>query len=176
MFGGRTNDVMTPDTFVCCVCSSVYLAVVRWESGGHVRTKRLEIMRWLRSRLRSCTQLALFALAVQIVLSFGHIHPDDLGLSPLPVSDGIQVTSVMTRVPAGSADQDHHPASNDYCLICVSVGLVATALPSLPPVLVEPVSARRERPSETSVQRPSIQIWRSFQARAPPVPQRIARG
>jgi len=167
---------MTPDTFVCCACSSGYLAVVRWESGGHVRTQRFEIMRWLRSRLRSCTQLALFALAVQIVLSFGHMHRDDLGLSPLPVSDGIQVASVMTRAPVGSVDLDHHPASNDYCPICVSVGLVATALPSLPPALVEPVSVRRERLSETSVQRPSIQIWRSFQARAPPVPQRIARG
>jgi Protein of unknown function (DUF2946) len=120
--------------------------------------------------------LALFALAVQIVLSFGHMHRDDLGLSPLPVSDGIQVASVMTRAPVGSADQGHHPASNDYCPICVSVGLVATALPSLPPVPVEPVLVRRERLSETSVQRPSIQIWRSFQARAPPVPQRIARG
>jgi Protein of unknown function (DUF2946) len=166
---------MTPDTFVCCVCSSVYVAVVSWESGGHVRTQRLEIMKRLRSRPRSCTQLALFALAAQIVLSFGHMHRDDLGLSLLRVSHETQITS-GTADAVGSADQDHHPASDDYCPICVSVGLVATALLSLPPVLVEPVSMRRERLSETSVQRPSIQIWRSFQARAPPVPQRIARG
>jgi Protein of unknown function (DUF2946) len=112
--------------------------------------------------------LALFALAVQIVLSCGHMHRDDLGLSPLPVSHGTQITSGTTSAAVGSADQDHHPASDDYCPICVSVGLVATALPSLPPVLVEPVSMRRERPSETPVQRPSTQIWRSFQARAPP--------
>jgi hypothetical protein len=125
-------------------------------------------MRWLRSRLRSCTQLALFALAVQMVLSCGHMHRDDLGLPPLPLPDGIQFTSGTTPTSVGSADQDHHPASNDYCPICVSVALVATARPSLPPVLVEPVSMRRERPSETPVQRPSTQIWRSFQARAPP--------
>jgi hypothetical protein len=159
---------MTPDTFVCYVCSSVYVAFVRWQSGGQVRTQRLELMRWLRSRLRSCTQLALFALAVHMVLSCGHMHRGDLGLPPLPVSDGIQITSGMTHAPAGPADQDHHPASNDHCPICASVALVATALPSLPPVLVEPVSMRRERLSETPVQRPSTQIWRSFQARAPP--------
>jgi Protein of unknown function (DUF2946) len=125
-------------------------------------------MRWLRSRLRSCTQLALFALAVQMVLSGGHMHRDDLGLPPLPVSDGIQFTSATTQGPGGSADQDHHPASNDYCPICASMALVATAFPSLPPVLVEPVSMRRERLFETPVQRPSTQIWRLFQARAPP--------
>lgn len=126
-------------------------------------------MNWLRSRLRSCTQLALFALAVQIVLSCGHMHRDDLGLPPLPVSHGTQITSGTTSAAVGSADQDHHPSSDDYCPICVSVGLVATALPSLPPVLVEPVPMRRERLSEAPVQRPSTQIWRSFQARAPPV-------
>jgi hypothetical protein len=159
---------MTSNTFVCYVCSSVYVAFIRWESGGQVRTQRLEIMRWLRSRLRSCTQLALFALAVQMVLSGGHMHRGDLGLPPLPVSDGIQFTSGTTHAPRGSADQDHHPASNDGCPICASMALVATALPSLPPVLVEPVSMRRERLSETPVQWPSAQIWRLFQARAPP--------
>jgi len=133
-----------------------------------VRTQRLDIMRWLRSRLQSCAQLALFALAVQMVLSCGHMHRDDLGLSPLPVSDGIQITSGTTHAPVGSADQDHHPASNDYCPICASMALVATAFPSLPPVLVEPVSMRRERLFETPVQRPTTQIWRLFQARAPP--------
>ena len=87
--GGRTNDAITPDTLVCYVCSFVYVAFVRWESGDQVRTQRLDKMRWLRSRLQSCAQLALFALAVQMVLSCGHMHRDDLGLSPLPVSDGI---------------------------------------------------------------------------------------
>jgi len=170
MIWRRTNDVITPDIFVACyVCSSRYVAFVGWESSGTVRAQRLEIMRWLRSRLRSCTQLALFALAVQMVLSCGHMHRDDLGLPPLPMSDRIQFTSGTTHAPVGSADQDHHPASNDYCPICASVALVATAFPSLPPALVEPVPMRRERLSEVPLQRPSTQIWRSFQARAPPV-------
>ncbi|WP_371259937.1 DUF2946 family protein [Bradyrhizobium sp. WSM3983] len=125
-------------------------------------------MKWLRSRLRSCTQLALFALAVQMVLSFGHIHRHDLGLPP-PVSDATQLISDTEHVPAGPADQDHHPATNDSCPICASVALVATALPSLPPVLVEPIPIRRARLLETPVQPPSTQVWRSFQARAPPI-------
>ncbi|WP_376708987.1 DUF2946 domain-containing protein [Bradyrhizobium diversitatis] len=126
-------------------------------------------MNWLRSRLRSCTQLALFALAVQMVLSFGHIHRDDLGLSPPPISDATQLISGTERAPAGPADRDHHPATNDCCPICASVALVATALPSLPPVLVEPIPIRRARLLETPVQPPSTEVWRSFQARAPPI-------
>ncbi|WP_368367115.1 DUF2946 family protein [Bradyrhizobium commune] len=104
-----------------------------------------------------------------MVLSFGHIHRDDLGLPPPPASDATQLISGIAHALGDPADQDHHPASNDCCPICASVALVATALPSLPPVLVEPIPIRRARLLETPVQPPSTQVWRSFQARAPPI-------
>ena len=34
-------------------------------------------MRWFRARLRAGARLALFALTVQIALSFGHVHLGD---------------------------------------------------------------------------------------------------
>jgi len=124
-------------------------------------------MNWFRSKIRSSAQLALFALAFQIVVSFGHMHRDDLGLPPLPSSDNAQTASITT--PAPVTDSDHHPASSDdYCPICASMQLIATALPSLPPVLWVPEPIRRVWPAEVPAQVFSPQIALSFQARAPP--------
>ena len=109
----------------------------------------------------------MFALAVQMVLSFGHMHRDDLGLLPLPASDQTQFTSVTT--PAHPADRDHHPGSDDYCPICASMALVATAIPSLPPVLIVPVPIPRIYSSQTPTYSVSTQVALSFQARAPPL-------
>ena len=57
-------------------------------------------MNWFRSKIRSCARLALFALAFQMAVSFGHMHRDDLGLAPLPGSDSAQIASVTTALRA----------------------------------------------------------------------------
>ena len=110
----------------------------------------------------------MIALAVQMIVSFGHMHRDDLGLPPLAASDGTEFTSNAVHMPAHPADGHDHPASNDYCPICASMALVATALSSLPPVLVVPEPIHHIRLPETLVNWPSAQVARSFQARAPP--------
>jgi hypothetical protein len=123
-------------------------------------------MNWFRSKIRSCARLALFALAFQMAVSFGHMHRDDLGLPPLPSSDNAQTAS--NTAPAPPANPDHHPVPDDYCPICASMQLIATALPSLPPVLLVPEPVRRVWPAETPAQAFSPQVALSFQARAPP--------
>ena len=119
--------------------------------------------------MRSGARLALFALAVQMVVSFGHMHGDDLGRPALATSDQTQIEFATTGAPGHPANQDHHPASDDYCPVCATMALVATAMPSLPPVLLMPVPIRRVWPAETPVQAFSIQVALSFQARAPPL-------
>ena len=57
-------------------------------------------MHWFRSRMRSCGRLALFALALQMVLSFGHMHRDDLGLPPLPGTDSNDCIRYGARLAA----------------------------------------------------------------------------
>jgi hypothetical protein len=126
-------------------------------------------MNWFRSRIRSSARLALFALAVQMVVSFGHMHGDDLGLPPLSTSDQTQIGSSTTGAPGHPANQDRHPASDDYCPICASMALVATAMPSLPPVLIVPAPIRRVWLAEPPVQVFSTEVALSFQARAPPL-------
>jgi hypothetical protein len=134
-------------------------------------------MNWFRSKIRSCAQLALFALAFQIAVSFGHMHRDDLGLPPLPRSDSAQTASIAAlapvtnseRQPGSSQPGSSQPgSSDDYCPICASMQLIATAMPSLPPVLWMSEPIRRVWPADMPAQLFSLQIALSFQARAPP--------
>jgi hypothetical protein len=113
--------------------------------------------------------LALFALALQMIVSFGHMHRDDLGLPPLAGAGGASIAFAAAPGSQPPAGQHHQPASDDYCAICANMALLATSMPSLPPVLVTPEPIRRVWASLASVQSPPKQISLSFQARAPPV-------
>jgi Protein of unknown function (DUF2946) len=129
-------------------------------------------MNWFRSKIRSCAQLALFALAFQIAVSFGHMHRDDLGLPPLPNSDSAQTASIAAPAPVANSDRhtgsSQPGSSDDYCPICASMQLIATALPALPPLLLVPEPAHRFWPAQTPTQMFSPQVALSFRARAPP--------
>jgi hypothetical protein len=127
-------------------------------------------MNWFRSRIRSGARFALFALAVQMVLSFGHVHLDDLGLPPLAGTDSTQIALVAASGSATPAGHHHQPASDDdYCPICASMAVLATWMPALPPVLVSPEPMRRVWAPVAALYISPTQISLSFQARAPPV-------
>jgi hypothetical protein len=125
-------------------------------------------MKWFRSTIRSSAQLALFALAVQMVVSFGHIHIDDLGLPPLAAAHWAHFPSDAAQTLTRSADQHEYPLSDDYCSICASIALLATGAPSLPPVVVAPPPLSRVWSSPTSLYLPAMKATFSFQARGPP--------
>ena len=48
------------------------------EMSEHASTRASADMKWFRSNIRHGSRLALFALAVQLALSFGHIHLEQL--------------------------------------------------------------------------------------------------
>jgi hypothetical protein len=126
-------------------------------------------MNWFRSTIRPFAQLALFALALQMVVSFGHMHPDDLGLPPLATAHWADFPSGAAQALTGPADRDQYPSSDDYCPICASIALLATGAPSLPPVSVAPPLISRVWSSPASLYLVATQAIFSFQARAPPL-------
>jgi hypothetical protein len=141
---------------------------LRANANGAADTGGIKTMNWFRSRGRSAAGLALFALALQMALSFGHLHRDDLGLPPLPASDQAQVTA-HTSVAPRPGNPDQQPASDDYCVICASMALVATGVPSLPPALTVPEPVRPVWPAPTPAQTLKLDVALSFRARAPPL-------
>ena len=116
-------------------------------------------------------RLALFALALQFYLSFGHIHPEDIyGPANLPLSSAAQIA-----LPAASASQSlttGHTASqpDDICAICATMYMLGSS--SVPEALQVLPVALIWRPARhfirvTGVFSPPRRS--PFQSRAPPV-------
>jgi hypothetical protein len=124
-------------------------------------------MDWIRSHIRAYVCLALFALALQAVLSFGHIHPEDLGLAPIGAGH-TQISANTPSAPENQSAPDQNPGTDDYCAICASMMLVATAVPALPPVLIIPEKIHLIWPAEAPARSISSKFIPSFQARGPP--------
>jgi len=107
-------------------------------------------MKWFRSNVQHGTRLALFALAVQFVLSFGHFHAIAARAVPalqsgtshfdisvagrLPAPDA--VTQSTPQQPGSNRDSDQQP--DDFCAICAVVAMANAALFATPPVLLPP--------------------------------------
>jgi hypothetical protein len=134
-----------------------------------VRTGVNSSMNWVRSTIRPFARLALFALALQMVVSFGHMHPDDLGLSSSATAHWADFPSSVAQALTGPTDRDQYPSSDDYCQICASMALLATGAPSLPPVIVGPPRISRVLSSPAALYLVATQVILSFQARAPPL-------
>jgi hypothetical protein len=128
-------------------------------------------MRWLRTNIRGFSRLALFALAVQITLTFGHVHLEGF-------VGGLAAASAQA---APSADQSATPSAKAHgqgqkskgladfdCPICALIQLASTSAPSVAPPL--PLAMLTggfalETPSESGS---AISPPFAFQARGPP--------
>ena len=120
-------------------------------------------MRWRRRHRRLGSWLALAALALQIVLSFGHVHFEGIGRGLPIAANGAQVHASRTGpVQRSAVDLD------DYCAICASIYLTANSFvpqaPRLPVPSVSQAIAHRDRLASVSVAARRT----PFQSRAPP--------
>jgi hypothetical protein len=120
-------------------------------------------MRWVRARLGVASRLALFALAVQIALSFGHVHPGDLRHvnGGLAAAGTPSAPSAPTQQPASDAD--------DYCAICATIHLAATLLVPQAPQLPVPFAARPAEHVNYTAATAFSGRRAPFQSRAPPL-------
>jgi hypothetical protein len=118
-------------------------------------------MTWFRSNIRHGSRLALLALAIQFVLSFGHFH----GLAA-QAAPALQSLSSLTQ-PSSSPDQDQQ-RPGEPCAICAVMALANAALSASPPVLLLPQAvAFLYRATDAEF----IHLYHSrlaFQPRAPP--------
>jgi len=91
-------------------------------------------MKWFRSNIKGGSRLALFALAVQFVLAFGHFHGVAAEAAPAIQSSSVQ--TAQQQQPASDHDSDQQP--NETCAICAVVSLANTMLFATPPLLLLP--------------------------------------
>jgi hypothetical protein len=106
-------------------------------------------MKWFRKHLKHGSRLALFALAIQFALSFGHFHGLSAQAAPaiatgLTQADFDHARSLAAQDTASKAQPKQRPAtpdtdhSADACAICAVVSLAGNVLLSTPPLLQLP--------------------------------------
>ena len=126
-------------------------------------------MRWFRSRKRAGAFLALFVLAFQLAVSFGHVHlersaPPSVGASALahaqPSTDDLKAPSNPTG-REGLAD--------DHCPICTLIHLAGALVPAEMPSLPLPTVVGRLRLELAAEFDLTASHAALFRARAPPI-------
>jgi hypothetical protein len=127
------------------------------------------MQRW-RSKRRSGVGLALFALTVQLILSFGHIHPQDV--LPSSAFAAFPTTALFPAAKISDAPAEHRAPNglpDDDCPICMAMHIAASGLLPAPPIAVLPIEFDRMSKSaafeEFDV---SVRRYALFRTRAPP--------
>jgi hypothetical protein len=130
-------------------------------------------MRLIRSNVTFGAWCALFALAVQLLLSFGHVHLDGGGRDAAgTVRLALQIPAALPDAPALPTPPGHHGpngAHGDFCAICALTHLAGTLVPASSPALPlpavfgpAPTPLRADRALAATPLLP-------FQARGPPI-------
>lgn len=121
-------------------------------------------MRWFRRNMRFGSWCALFALTIQLALSFGHLHFASSAATAALTS----AAAALANAPDDQPTPSKHSRVADYCTICASLhltGLLTAEPPSvaaLLPTSQARLTARVEAPSSNHSGLP-------FNARAPPL-------
>ena len=126
-------------------------------------------MRWLRSRKRAGSYLALFALAFQLAVSFGHVHleriaPSSVGASALAHAQPSAADLNAPSNPAGRED-----LADDCCPICTLIHLAGALVPAEMPSLPLPTVVGRLRLEAAAEFDLTTSHAALFRARAPPI-------
>jgi len=136
-------------------------------------------MDWFRKHVKTGSRLALFALAIQFTLSFGHFHGEvaraapalqagladpNLAIAAALAAQGAPSEAVQPQ-PSGP-DTDRHTSD---CAICAVLSLANNCLFATPPLLELPQAVELLHLT-TGVEFAHLgSLHPAFQSRAPPV-------
>jgi hypothetical protein len=102
-------------------------------------------MKWFRSNIRHGARLALFAMLVELALTFGHSHwfaqAVPLAQSALQQAGnakGIASVDRATVDKQSPANSDREQPGDDNCAICAVIALAGSVVSAMPPLLLLP--------------------------------------
>ena len=107
-------------------------------------------MKWFRANIRQGSRLALLALVIQFVLSFGHVHAEAASAAARPIVQGTASHAsrgawhaIVSWVVPAKAPSGHHSGDGlaDDCPICAVLALANAPLSVPPPSLPAPQAA-----------------------------------
>ena len=116
-------------------------------------------MPWIRRNRRFGSWAAVFALAIQLALSFGHIHLEDFQ-GPSSVTAGSSQTQ--------QNHDDDRGTGRDFCAICAALNLISSSALPAAAVLATLVDHPHKWIAVLFPAEVSYRVHFIFQARAPP--------
>jgi hypothetical protein len=119
-------------------------------------------MYWVRSNSRFGSWAALFALAIQLVLSFGHIHLEGIQ-GPSAV-----ITASSQAQPNNTPGDDRGTGGHDFCAICAALNLTSSSILPTVALPATPVDQPYKWVADVHPPQVSYRVHFPFQARAPP--------
>ena len=130
-------------------------------------------MKWFRSNIKTGSRLALFALAIQFALSFGHFH-EASAQTPRPGLTGTDLAHAA--LDAAGELQQQQPSDHDTdqhtthaCVICTAVSLANNFLFVTSPLLELPQAIELLHLATDAEFAHLGSLHPAFQSRAPPV-------
>jgi hypothetical protein len=120
-------------------------------------------MDWFRSKQRRLAWLAVFALAGQLTLSFGHLH---LGKFGLALSSG--AANGVAMVFVSSPQRGTTGGVDDFCAICASISLASKLVAPTSPAFVPPTPNSSKLPHSLAAGAAALFDHFLFDARGPP--------
>jgi hypothetical protein len=118
-------------------------------------------MHWIRRNSRFGSWAAVFALAIQLVLSFGHIHLEDF-------QGPSSVTARSSQTQQNPSDDNDRGTAHDFCAICAALNLTSSSVLPVAAVLATPVDHPHRWAAVLHPAEVSYRVHLIFQARAPP--------
>jgi hypothetical protein len=138
-------------------------------------------MNWFRSNVKRVSRLALFALAIQFLLSFGHFHGSSAQAAPTLVDanqPGLHDTALAGASHEGAArpvglktssDRESDGQPTDDCAICAIMALANALVVATPSYLLGPQAASFLSLTTDAELVPLNAARVPFQPRAPPI-------
>jgi hypothetical protein len=131
---------------------------------------KAHVVNWFRKHLKHGSRLALFALAIQFALSFGHFHE----AAAQPPRPGLTSANLApAALDAASELQQQQPSDSDQhtahaCVICAVLSLANNFLFATPPLLGLPQAVELLHLTTDAEFAHLGSLHPAFQSRAPP--------
>jgi len=126
-------------------------------------------MKWFRQNIRTGSRLALFALALQFVLSFGHFHFDaaQAAQALTDSSHGLAAGTATDKQQPPGHDDDH--PSSAPCAVCTTASMANQMVVATPAALPLPDAIELLCLAPEAAFARLASPWPAFRSRAPPV-------
>jgi Protein of unknown function (DUF2946) len=129
---------------------------------------------WFRKHLKHGSRLALFALAIQFALSFGHFHGVAAQAAPAIQAGSADADLAIAAAQAAHSEAAQQPSNHDTdqkasdCAICAVISLANNFLFPTPPLLELPQAVELLHLTTGAEFAHLGSLHPAFQSRAPP--------